>query len=332
MGNRLIFLGKPGDGFGWGVCNANLFNALKPLCDVELCTDEERNRFDDPVFCPVTDGGLRPPRPIKCPRLIGYGFWEMPLTDAAQFNSNKYHHIFAGSSWCSARVKSAGQCENVSPLVQGVDFERFTPQPWNERKGFRVFSGGKYEFRKAQDIVLAAMRIFMSQRTDAALIAAWHNPWPETMQSMNDSPLIDVEDPFKDLPKDRVFLIPPTPNEKMPAIYQQTDVGIFPNRCEGGTNLVMMEYMASGRPVIALAETGQADVLRGEGPLFLTSGSLDNAGWFHCDVSDVLVQLETAYQKRNELPNRGEACRTLIEPWTWERAARQVCEVAFSSP
>ena len=28
------------------------------------------------------------------------------------------------------------------------------------------------------------------------------------------------------------------------------DAGLFPNRCEGGTNLVAMEAMASGLPVI----------------------------------------------------------------------------------
>ena len=42
----------------------------------------------------------------------------------------------------------------------------------------------------------------------------------------------------------------------MPQVYQNTDVGIFPSRCEAGTNLVMMEYMACGKPAIATVGTG----------------------------------------------------------------------------
>ena len=108
--------------------------------------------------------------------------------------------------------------EHCSTLVQGVDFERFTDQPWNdELKGFRVFSGGKYEFRKGQDIVIAAMEQFMSVRDDAFLVTSWSNPWPETAKTMENSWLIDPSDPTANLPKDRVINLPWSPNAAMPA-------------------------------------------------------------------------------------------------------------------
>ncbi len=329
-GKRLYYLGKPGDGYGWGVANTNLVRELKKLCDVEVCTSD-RNRFDAPVFVPVSDGGLKPDRPIKAPRVLGYGFWEMPIErDRARVNAERFDWIFAGSEWCANRVREATGATNVSALVQGVDLERFTPQPWAEnRPGFRVFSGGKYEFRKGQDIVIAAMRIFMSQRKDVALITSWHNPWPETMRSMEQSWLIEPSKPLDGIDPARVVSLPPLANADLPPIYAQADCGLFPNRCEGGTNLVMSEFMACGRPVIASAATGQKELL-GDYPLNLTQGSFDNAGWFNANVSDCLVQLEKLYQNRSLCASLGAVARQKIERHTWRGCAKEIVSRAFS--
>jgi hypothetical protein len=42
----------------------------------------------------------------------------------------------------------------------------------------------------------------------------------------------------------------------MPQILREIDVAVVPNRFEGGTNLVAMECMACGMPVILSANTG----------------------------------------------------------------------------
>ncbi len=40
---------------------------------------------------------------------------------------------------------------------------------------FWVFSGGKLDFRKGQDIVLAAFKRFAENHKDAVLVTAWQN-------------------------------------------------------------------------------------------------------------------------------------------------------------
>src|SRR5512146_845400 len=125
--NRLYYLGKPADGFGWGICNTNLIAALSKHCEVVTDIPPERNRFDAPVFMPLQDGGLRPERPVQAPQLIGYGFWEMPLNNLARHNAGRYDWLFAGSGWCARRVREASGATNVSALIQGVDCERFRP-------------------------------------------------------------------------------------------------------------------------------------------------------------------------------------------------------------
>jgi glycosyltransferase involved in cell wall biosynthesis len=325
--NRLYYLGKPADGFGWGVANANLVRELELLCEV-IVEESNREHFDAPVFVPVADSTLKPLRKVKAPRVLGYCFTEWPLTDNARVEAGQYDVLFAGSTWNVQKLRDAG-IKHVEPLLQGIDFERFKVHPPSERKGFVVFSGGKYEFRKGQDYVIAAMRHFMKMRGDAVLLTAWHNQWKESVRSMNNSPLIDPAEPLKDLPRDRVIDVPLIPNANTPKIYAQAHIGLFPNRCEAGTNLVMCEFMACGRPVIASCATGQRDVLGGRGPYLLTNGSYDPAGWFNPNVSDIIAHLEHAYQNREELSERGLLCRNLIEPFTWKDCAVKIFNAAF---
>jgi glycosyltransferase involved in cell wall biosynthesis len=84
--------------------------------------------------------------------------------------------VVAGSSW-NADVLRAHGVERVVRIIQGIDPERFHPLPGPGRRDgrFVVFSGGKLEFRKGQDLVLAAFRIFHQRHPDALLVTAWHN-------------------------------------------------------------------------------------------------------------------------------------------------------------
>mgnify|MGYP005844623447 FL=1 len=328
MPAKLYYLGKPSDGYGWGVANTNLVAALRQRVEVELA--DYRERYDAPVFAPIGSHDLAPaPRPFSAPLKMGYCFTEWPLPQDAKVNAKFWDVIFCGSRWNARRLREAGimHCE---VLHQGIDFTRFTPQPPRESKAFTVFSGGKYEFRKGQDYVIAAMRHFMRHRPDVVLITAWHNPWPDSTRSMERSWLIrDHAKIFDDCDMKRIVQLPPTTNEQMVKAYSAAHVGLFPNRCEAGTNLVMMEMMACARPVIATCATGQADALDGDGPMKLTNYSLDPAGWANVNVSDILYWLERAYINRAELAQRGAQCRALVERFTWAACAEQICAAAF---
>jgi glycosyltransferase involved in cell wall biosynthesis len=323
---KLYYLGKPADGFGWGVANTNIVRELSKLCDVAV-DSSNRTRFDAPCFVPVTDAALNPIRKVKAPRQIGYCFTEWPLSDDAHRNARRYDVLFAGSTWNTDKLKAAG-IKQAKTLIQGVDFERFKPQPPSDRKGFTVFSGGKYEFRKGQDYVIAAMKSFMAQHSDVILLAAWHNQWPQTMASMKDSWLIKFGNDLDGLPLDRVIELPAIPNDKLPAIYAQAHIGLFPNRCEAGTNMVMAEFMATSRPVVASYAHGHKDILDASQYL-LKTGSYDNAGWFNPEVSDIIAHLGHAYHHRDELTDRGAKARALTEQFTWQNAALQIYQAAF---
>ena len=68
-------------------------------------------------------------------------------------------------------------------ILQGIDQTIFHPAPKSNMFGdrFVVFSGGKLEYCKGQDIVIAAFKIFQKLDLEALLITVCHNFWPQFM-------------------------------------------------------------------------------------------------------------------------------------------------------
>jgi glycosyltransferase involved in cell wall biosynthesis len=135
-----------------------------------------------------------------------------------------------------------------------------------------------------------------------------------------------------DIPLDRVYLAPLVDNSLIRQIYQQTDIGLFPNRCEGGNNMVMCEYMACGRTVIASDATGHADVITNRKAFPLSNYSpvliKDAAGepsaiWHEASVEEVIEQLESAYQNRDICYEKGLVAANDMKQLSWNKAARE---------
>ena len=176
-------------------------------------------------------------RAVKGPK-IGAMFFEWPFSKEAIAATKEYDLIIVGSRWNEHVLRSYG-VDNVCTILQGVDPSLFHPGP---KRGlypgkFLIFSGGKTEPRKGQDLVVNAFRIFAEKHPDAVLVTAWHSPRRMT-QGMD----LDVRKVA-----DRVIDVGAVPNALMAPIYRECDVALFPNWAEGGTNLVAMECICLRR-------------------------------------------------------------------------------------
>jgi glycosyltransferase involved in cell wall biosynthesis len=251
--------------------------------------------------------------------------------------------IIAGSSW-NAEVLRAHGVPAVELVLQGIDPALFHPAP---RRGlfsgrFVVFSGGKLEARKGQDNVMAAWRIFAARHPDALLIAAWHNHWPEGARSIDASrraaPLPFRADGAPDIPawaaaneiSAAQFLdLGIVPNALLPAILREADAALFPNRCEGGTNLVAMEAMACGAPTILSANTGHLDLLKDGTALALTDQRpIPSApGWRESTIEEIVTALENLYTDRTRAAAIGAAGANLLADLTWAKTASEMKRV-----
>ncbi|MDD2273725.1 MAG: tetratricopeptide repeat protein [Desulfuromonadaceae bacterium] len=325
-----------GSAYGWGVAGTYLKAEIAKLPPVDGVT----------LHC-ITGHNFMPFDETAWSRInIGYCFFEHDLL-ARPFiaeAAGRWDHVVAGSSWCEQHLRNGGM-ERTSTILQGIDSSLFCLQlPRSDDSRFIVFSGGKFEYRKGQDIVIAAMRLFMERHKDVWLSCSWHNQWPSSIRTMEQSQLIEFVEqssPCFDilfdtirrngLDPERVLLHPPFDNSRMPLIYAESDVGLFPNRCEGGNNMVMCEYMACGRTAIASNQTGHADVVTPENALCLSSYHSVTAKtnghatgiWPEPSVGELLDFLELAYHDRNMLAVKGAAAARDMSMLTWSEAARR---------
>lgn len=250
--------------------------------------------------------------------------------------------VVAGSSWNADVLRDIG-FSKVGCVFQGVDPETFRPGPAAGRFGerFVVFSGGKLELRKGQDLVIEAFKRFHESHPEAFLVTAWMTPWPRLMADIAASPWTQgapdpdagfpasIENWVRDqgIPEGAHKDISPVLNSQMPLIFNDCHAGLFLNRCEGGTNLVAMEAMAMGLPCVLSANSGHLDLIapatampncypldRQEPTSFAPEGG-DH--WRESDLDDAVAALEAIYDDRAEAQRRGAAARAFMTDWHW---------------
>ncbi|MFA5040320.1 MAG: glycosyltransferase [Bdellovibrionales bacterium] len=262
-------------------------------------------------------------------------------TDHGRAISKNYDMFIAISKWNADYLKSL----NVGPVhlcYQGIDPGFFYPAPGSGlyRDRFVIFSGGKFEYRKGQDIVLAAFKRFYEKHKDALLVTCWQNlNLPDTaafaLAGHCDGVPLGRADKIglqltqwllkQGLPQESFIDIPFTNNLVIPSILRDCDMAVFPNRCEGGTNLVAMEAMACGVPTYVSYNTGQKDLvdLIGCGA-FKTQGKVKPSptmqsveDWGETTVDEVVAAMEYVYDNREKARHDATFIAERMKDWSW---------------
>ena len=285
---------------------------------------------------------------------IGITFFEDPSISSNAINrARQFPLIVTGSTWNEQVLRGYG-LEAVATVLQGIDPTLFhvAPRSGFFKDRFMMFSGGKLEFRKGQDLVMEAAVEFTRRHSDAILVTAWHSPWPQAALSLGDKTrfgLVPVNERGvldttrwarnAGIPKGQYLDLGPVPNSQLPPILRDMDVGIFPNRGEGGTNLVAMECMACGMPVILSANTGHLDLIK-EGNCFpLTQQNPVNrihdpaqilAGWGESSVAEIIEQLERIYCERESARLVGLRGADVVSQMTWQRTADSLKQLVLT--
>jgi len=274
-------------------------------------------------------------------------------TDHGRKIAKNYDMFIAISKWNADYLKSL----NVGPVhlcYQGIDPSLFyvAPSSGLYRDRFVIFSGGKFEFRKGQDIVLAAYKRFRAKYPDALLVSCWQNlNNPEAAAFASAGHCDTVPLPAKDyglqmtpwllqqgLPPGSFIDLPFTHNLLMPSVLRECDMAVFPNRCEGGTNLVAMEAMACGLPTYVSYNTGQKDLvdLIGCGAFKAQRAVKQPAAmqtvedWGETDVEEVVNAMEYVYANRSGSQITANKTAERLKEWTWsemnEKLLNIVCD------
>ena len=284
---------------------------------------------------------------FKGDKNLGIVFFETTTFDKlALQHIEEFDSIIAGSSWNGEVLQEQG-LKNIQVLLQGVDTSLFRPFSNGREKlsnRFIIFSGGKLEYRKGQDIVLSAFKKFYSRHPDAILAAMWHSPWPKASRSMQLSPHVKSLPELNKkgeqkiskwalqhgVPESAFVDLGLVPNSYLPNILRNVDAAVFPNRCEGGTNLVAMECMATGIPCVLSANTGHLDLISPQRCYVLSeqkkvpSASGETEGWGESSVEELLELMETLYDRSSKSQERGIAGARWIQNLSWNNQARKL--------
>lgn len=262
----------------------------------------------------------------------------------------KLDAVITGSSWNAEVLEQAG-LRNVFNCPQGIDPALFHPGPRPEKYDDRytIFSGGKLEYRKGQDLVVAAFKRFHKMHPEALLVTAWHNPWPEAAKSLSASThtetvpgidgrgVLDVSGWLQSegLPPEAFVDLGAMANGEAPDVLRDMDVAIFPNRCEGGTNLVAMEAMACGVPCIVSRNTGHLDLFGEETcigidlqiPLGEVMGRKDLQGWGESSVEELVQKMEFAFSNQDKARSIGLNGTKFMADWSWSSQVDRMLNV-----
>jgi len=279
---------------------------------------------------------------VDAPRNVGVVFFESTDLDRGAIErAKRFDRIIAGSTW-NAEVLRAHGVDNVVTVLQGIDATQFKARPRNPRRQdqFIVFSGGKLEYRKGQDIVVAAFREFVQRHPEAKLMVAWHNHWPQTMGEIGAAghvrgvPSVDATGRAdmarwleqNGIPAANVIDLGLRGNSEMPALIAQADVALFTNRAEGGTNLVAMETLAAGVPTILSANTGHLDLVDESRCFALLRQAAARAtpsfrgvnGWGETSVEEAVEALELVYANPDEAARRAANAAAWMRGLSWD--------------
>lgn len=331
--------------------SAEQSNRIGETIEALMRSRDGRVTLDSPIVHALGNHFRTPAIELRGSRNLGRIVFEDTNTLlAAKQRAPAYDCLVCISEWNAAALRQA--C--ATPVVvihEGIDPAIFFPGPrsgFADPHRFHIFSGGKIEYRKAQDIVLLAFREFSSRHPEAVLVTSWHNPSPELSRGFKgrlESPVEIGPDGRLQIRKwahdngvdpDRIVDIGLIPNQLMPTILRDMDCAIFPNRCEGGTNLVCMEAMACGVPVILANNTGVKDIitdgnciaLRRQSPLAGEDGCRTD-GWGESDVEelvDALERLHTSPALRQKIGAQGAI---YMSKRTWQAHSDALKNVAL---
>jgi glycosyltransferase involved in cell wall biosynthesis len=319
-------------------------------------------QFDGPVVHALGNGCA--PTRFRGTRNIGRIIFEDTRFDHFDAKMSRYDALVAVSRWGRDAI-AAHTSRPVHLIHEGVDPSLFWPGPRSgllDPKKFYVFTGGKVEYRKAQDLVILAFRAFASRHPDAVLVTCWHSPWPKisagfkgrlsTPLSIGDDGRLDVCRWAADngISPAQFVDLGVVPNQLMPQVLREMNVALQPSRAEAGTNIPAMEAMACGVPVVAPANTGMKDIVEGSapGPLgadettclpLRCQGPVEGFknwgtdGWGESDVDEAVDALEFAYTERDRAKAVGQrgASWVVRNGWTWADHASALKRVVMPS-
>ncbi len=163
--------------------------------------------------------------------------------------------VLTCSAALAAEVRHISPDRKVTVIPNGADIPIFNraSQQRVKTEWFEILNIGKYEHKKGQDVLLAALRALLERGRNVRLtMVGARGPEFDSLQQ--------VASTFGD----RVRTVTDVPHDKIPEMMSRSSLFVLPSRAEGFP-IVLIEAGAAGLPIVATKIPGVTE--------FLTDGS-----------------------------------------------------------
>lgn len=221
--------------------------------------------------------------------------WSIQTADGA--------HTCAREVWSTLQVKYNLDADRVAYVPHGVELRFFIPREYRSGEKLRLLYAGTWLDQRGIFYIRDALRNVAPKIPGLTMTFAGGGVPSEEIQRFFGSELAS-----------RIIVRPVIEASRMPELYAEHDVFLFPSLVEG-LPLVLLEAMAARMPVITTNTCGMADVVENEfnGLLIPPANAIA--------MGEAILRLARSVELRKKL---GEAASETMKRYTWERAARQL--------
>ncbi|MDI6850598.1 MAG: glycosyltransferase family 4 protein [bacterium] len=198
-------------------------------------------------------------------------------------------------------------------IPNGIDVEKFNPigDFYNfpfQRKEHEIYIlfVGRLELRKGTKYLIRAFNIIGKKYPETRLIIGGDGPLRNSLEKMVDPDLAD-----------RVNFLGFISSNRLPALYRSCDIFVSPAIGGESFGIVLLEAMASGKPVIAS---------NNEGYMELVSDGIDGFLFERKNVAQLVDKLELLIKNPDLRRKLGEKARLKALNYSWPKIAKEVLE------
>jgi glycosyltransferase involved in cell wall biosynthesis len=221
--------------------------------------------------------------------------WSIRTADGA--------HVFCRDVWNLLQLKYGLEPDRCMYIPNGVERRFFVSREYQRGESLRLLYPGTWLDQRGIFYLRDALHKVAPRLPRLTLtIAGPGVPAEEILRF------------FGDELSARIVVRPVVPAERMPELYSEHDVFVFPSLMEG-LPTVLMEAMASGMPVITTETCGMPDVVENEFNGLLIPPADATA------LEEAILRLADSVELRRKL---GQAGRDSIQRHAWESAGQRL--------
>lgn len=212
-------------------------------------------------------------------------------------------HTYSRDVWTLLQLKYNLDAERTAYIANGVEPRFFIGREYRETDALRLLYAGTWLDQRGIFYIREALRKLAPRFPKLTMTFAGCAV-----------PAEEIETFFGEELKSCVVVRPVIAAERMPELYAEHDVLLFPSLMEGLPS-VLLEAMATGMPVITTETCGMSDVVEhGYNGLLVAPANA-------AAIEGAVERLATSAELRQKL---GETARETMKRYPWERAGTQL--------